>query len=86
MPEWLYWAILVFATLPLHLLAGWAIFDDLDGFYDSIVYFFKKDIKSYLKGEGVEDGWAELMLLIWLLMCAGFVFLAHHVTQNYIIG
>lgn len=86
MPEWLYWTILVLVTLPIDFLTAWAVFDDLDGFLESLMYAIKPDILSWIQGQGVDDAWGELKLYIWLGLCVGLVFVANFITQNYIVS
>lgn len=67
--EWWYWAILVAANIPIYLLVGWAVFDNWANFFEALVYQLTPDAWSWLKGEGLDDLWAEMKLLFFLVAC-----------------
>ncbi|GEM_PF-1140081 len=48
------------------------LFDALDDFWDCIKFWLKPDWWSMLKGQWLEDTWAELRLALWLFGSAVF--------------
>lgn len=79
-----YWAVLISANIPIYLLGGWAIFGSWAGFGESIRYMLTPDAWSWIRGEWMEDTWAEMKLAFFVLGCAGVVFLEHVALQKWI--
>jgi len=82
---WWYWVILIGANTPLYLLVGWAIFKTWDGFFESVRYWITPDAWSWLRGEGVEDLWAELLLLAFLITCGSCIAIEHILLAKYVL-
>jgi hypothetical protein len=67
--------------LGLLALANWPVyrefmrmfFGDLDGFADSLHFWFIPDLISLLRGQYWDDQWAELKLGLWALLCVSTV-------------
>ena len=76
--EWWYWAVLIGANTPVYVLIGWLIFDDLAGFIESLRYWMMPDAWSWIKGEGIEDLWAELKLFAFVIACTAIVAGEHY--------
>ena len=64
---------LTLLNIPLYLWLGRAIFGGWQGFFDAVVFWFKPDFWSLLRGEWTEDMWAELKLGFFLALCGGLV-------------
>lgn len=79
-----YIAILLVANIPLYIGVGWVFFDNLDGFIESVKYWIKPDIISWIQGEGYDDAWHELKLFGFLAMCILLVYGEHWLLQKYV--
>lgn len=64
---WWGWAMQVIASLGALVLMYKLTFEDKDDFIESIKFWLIPDWISILRGEGIEDFWAEAKLLWFLL-------------------
>lgn len=71
--EWWGWLILISANIPVFIGIGWVLFSTWGEFFECVRFWITPDVISWFRGEWVEDWWAEMKLLIWLVMCAGCV-------------
>jgi hypothetical protein len=81
-------ALLIIANLPVFGLFTSVMFNKGD-FIESIKYFFIPEIISAFRGEYIEDCWAEVKLLFWVVMCASLIwselnFIEQHIPSLYI--
>lgn len=83
--EWYYWVILIAANTPLFAAVAWVMFDNLEGFFESVKYAIKPDIISWIQGEGYDDLWAELKLFAFLALCILFVYAEHWLLMKYVL-
>jgi hypothetical protein len=81
--EWMYWLVLAVANAPVFFVIGWVIFDDWEGFLESLKYLATPDWWSWLRGEGIEDWWAELKFFFWVIGCGLVVYGEHWAIQRY---
>jgi hypothetical protein len=61
--------ILTLLNVPLYLWLGRAFFGGWQGFFDCIVFWFKPDLWSLLRGEWWDDMLAELKLGLFFTLC-----------------
>lgn len=59
--------------MPVYLLFGWAIFDDWDGFIEALRYYLTPDFWSWIRGEGIDDWWAEFKVAAFIIACGAAV-------------
>ncbi|MDO4795098.1 MAG: hypothetical protein Q4A28_04045 [Brachymonas sp.] len=69
--------ILFVYGLPFMLLLGKLLFGSWHGFWEAWRFTLTPDIFSVLRGEWLEDAWGTLKLLVFLLLCAAALVLAH---------
>lgn len=81
--DWYYWVILIAANIPVFLGVGWVMFDNLEGFGESLKYSLTPDIFSWIRGEGIDDMWAELKLFGFVALCALLVYGEHWLLMKY---
>ncbi len=65
--QWWGWTIQAVASLGALVLMYKLTFDGWDDFVEALKYWLMPDIISILRGEGIEDFWAEAKLLWFLL-------------------
>ena len=69
----------------LSVLAGLAVmratfnwfFDDLDDFKDCLMLWFTPDIIDIFRGRFMDDFWADMKILFWILAGASVGFSVH---------
>ena len=61
----------ILASLITAILLFRVFFGTLNEFVDCVRFWLTPYIISWLRGESTEDWWAELKLIIWLLMSFG---------------
>lgn len=69
--------ILLLCGLPFMLMLGKLLFGSWQGFWEAWRFTLTPDIFSILRGEGLEDAWSTLKLLVFLLLCAAALYFAH---------
>jgi hypothetical protein len=84
--EWWHWLILVVANSPVFFGIGWVIFDSWEGFGESLYYWIRPDMWSWIQGDGVEDWWAELKLVFFLIVCGACVWGEYALIDAYLLG
>ncbi len=84
--EWWHWLILILANAPVYFAIGWAIFDSWEGLGESLYYWIRPDMWSWIRGEGVEDAWAEFKLLFFVLACAACIWGEYALIDAYLLG
>ena len=65
--------ILAAANIPVYILLGWLLFNDLASFLSSAKYLFIPDIISFVRGEGEEDSWESLKVFFFVAACIAVV-------------
>ena len=65
--------VLAIVNYPLYRLIGRRFFEDWSEFSQAILFWFTPDSWSFLRGEFMEDLWAELKLTAFVLCCAAIV-------------
>lgn len=61
----------VFGGLAVAYMLYKLLFDTLDEFWDCVRFWFTPEIISLFRGQYYEDMWAELKLVIWLVVSIG---------------
>lgn len=74
---------LVVANIPVYVFLGWVLFDDLQGFIDSLRFFITPDILSAFRDEYFSDLWAEIKLGVLVSISAGCVYGEYALVQEY---
>ena len=64
---WWGWTIQAVASLGILVVMFKVTFEDRDDFIESVKFWFIPDWLSILRGQGLEDFWAEAKLLWFLL-------------------
>ncbi|ARN57586.1 hypothetical protein [Sedimentisphaera salicampi] len=78
--------ILAVLNLPVYFFLGWVIFDDWEGFVDSVKYIVTSDWISALRGEYYDDAWGEIKFLYFLATCAAAVFGEYLLIEKYFLA
>ena len=65
--------ILIVLNFPIYRILMEEFFGDIGNLKDSVWYWFTPDIISVLKGEFLEDKWAELKLGFYIGACSSVV-------------
>ncbi|MCB2154170.1 hypothetical protein KQI84_04740 [bacterium] len=76
---------LAILNIPVYFLIGWVVFDGWGDFFESIIFWLKPDFWSFLSGELMEDWWAEMKILFFLLLC-GLVLFGEYQTFGNAVG
>jgi len=63
------WTILAVVNIPVYLGLGFLFFDDFDGFFECIKFWFTPDWISLFRGEYFDDRWAEMKLFWFAGIC-----------------
>lgn len=66
---WWHWLLLFVGNIPLYVLLGRLVFASWDGFVGSLRYSISPEEWSWLRGERIQDWWAEVAPGVWLLGC-----------------
>jgi hypothetical protein len=82
---WWAWALLAMANTPIYLLWGRALFGGWSGFGEALEYSIKPDILSWIQGNGLDDLWAEVKLIFFILTSAGLLGLEYYLLRVYIL-
>lgn len=69
--------ILFVCGLPFMLMLGKLLFSSWHGFWEALRFTLTPDLVSIFRGEWLEDQWTSLKLIIFLLLCAAALVLAH---------
>ena len=64
---------MAFVSLPVYWFIGRFLFDDWQDFLDHLRLWFQPFWLSALRGEFNEDMWAQVKILVYLLICSGWV-------------
>ena len=70
--------ILALVNIPVYFLIGKVMFKTWEGFLDAIGYLFTLRFISAARGEFWDDWWAELKLIIFVLLCIGVVYAEYY--------
>ncbi len=54
-------------------------------FFEALRYWITPDAWSWLKGEGVDDLWAEMKLLVFLIACIAIVAGEHFALKAWVL-
>jgi hypothetical protein len=65
--------ILAIANIPVYLIVGKVMFDDLDGLKEAIGFWFTPQWIEMLRGEGGDASWSNLKVFLWLLISGAAV-------------
>ena len=76
-PHSAHWFILVLINIPVYLGLGRLIFQDWDGFIESIRLWTNVDWLLTLEKEWREDRWGTSKLPAFILLCAALVVIEH---------
>jgi hypothetical protein len=68
------WIVLGITNIPVYFLLGWVWFKDWEDFWESVRFWLTPDILSAIRGEFMDDWWAEMKLGFWMASCTGCVF------------
>jgi hypothetical protein len=67
--NWTLGIILLICNIPVYVMLGWMMFGNADNFLEAIRFLVTPDIISALRGEGWEDWWQEIKLLVLFILC-----------------
>jgi hypothetical protein len=65
--------ILAIANIPVYLIVGKIMFDDLDGVKEAAGYWLTPQWIEILRGEATDASWSNLKIFLWLLICGAAV-------------
>ena len=80
------WIILALANIPTYFILGWLVFSNWSNFWDSIKFWFTPDVLSLFNGERVDNFWAEMKILWWILLCVAVVFAEAHAIEKFFLS
>lgn len=67
----------VVAALAVMRATFYWFFDDMDDFKDCLMLWFTPDIIDIFRGRFMDDFWADLKILFWILVGASVGFSVH---------
>ena len=67
------------------LAAGWVVFQQWDEFFECVGFWFTPDIISLFNGEYIDEKWAKLRLLLWVVLCGLSIFGEYSLLTKYLI-
>ena len=76
-----YWGVLVAANIPVFVGLGKVMFGSWGDFWECVTFWFQPGWMSAMFGELDKDWWAEVKLVLFLLICAALVG-AEHVVMT----
>lgn len=59
--------------IPLFYLAGMVFFGSWDDFWSCVRFWLTPDFLSMIRGNYIDDWWAETKLWVWFIVCTGLV-------------
>ncbi len=65
--------MLAVLNVPVYWGLGRLMFKDWEGVQSAVRYWFTPDLWSAARGRGLEDAWAELKIVWYVLLCAATV-------------
>ncbi len=68
------WVPVAVVSLPVYWFIGRFFFDNWQDFLDHLRLWFQPFWLSALRGEFNEDTWAQVKIVIYLLICSAWVF------------
>jgi hypothetical protein len=83
--EWWGWLCLIVVNIPLFIGVGWVMFSTWEDFFECIKYWLMPDIISWFRGEATEDFFAELKLLVWVVLCGVAVWGEYRLLESYVL-
>jgi len=71
-------------NIPLYFFVGKIIFTDWENFWSAVGYWFKPDMWSFMRGEGLKDFVAEMKLSFFFIICVGTVYGEFYLISKYL--
>jgi len=77
--------ILAVLNLPLCFFWGKFLFNDWAGFLEALKFWLTPDSWSFLKGEAMDDWFAEMKLFVWVAGSIAAVLGEYYLLQKYLL-
>jgi hypothetical protein len=76
--------LLAVVNIPIYWLLFRTLFDDVDELFDAIKFWITPEIFSAMRGEYLNDIWAELKLILLVGGCVALVVVEYAGLQSYL--